>query len=72
MRVHELGLVIRWFVTFLVQQTGADQGLGHAVWVAVGRRTAVFEVALFLLADVTRNADAGTSVGHTGRELMDV
>lgn len=66
------GLVIRWFVTLLVQQTGADQGLGHAVRVAVGRRTAVFEVASFLLADVTGNADAGASVGHTCRELVDV
>lgn len=61
-----MDLIIRRFFSFLVQQTGADQGLGHGVRVAVGRRAAVFKVAFLLLADITRNADAGATVGHTG------
>lgn len=61
-----MDLVIRRFISLLVQQTGADQGLGHTVRVAVGRRAAILEVALLLLPDVARNADAGATVGHTG------
>ncbi|TNN36072.1 hypothetical protein EYF80_053764 [Liparis tanakae] len=53
-------------------QTGADQGLRHAVRVAVGRRAAVLEVALLVLAHVARDADAGAAVGHAGGELVDV
>lgn len=67
-----MDLVIRRFIPFLAQQTGADQGLGHAVRVAVGRRAAVFEVALLLLADLARDADAGSAVGHARGEFVDV
>lgn len=63
-------LVIRGFVSLLAQQTGADQGLCHAVRVTVGRRATVLEVALLLLADVAGNADAGAAVGHAGGELV--
>jgi len=65
-------LIIRWFRSLLVQQTGADQGLRHAVRVAVGRRAAVLEVALLVLAHVARNADASAAVGHACGELVDV
>lgn len=64
--------IIRRFIPLFVQQTGADQGLGHAVRVAVGGRTAVFEVPLLLLAHAARNADAGAAVGHTSGEFVDV
>lgn len=64
--------IIRGLIPLLVQQTGADQGLGHAVRVAVGGWAAVFKVALLLLANATGNADAGTTVGHAGREFVDV
>lgn len=67
-----MGLVFRRFVSLLAQQTGADQSLGHSVRVAVGRWTAVLEVALLLLADHARNADAGATVGHACGELVDV
>lgn len=63
---------IHRFIPLFVQQTGADQGLGHAVRVAVGGRAAVFEVPLLLLAHAAGNADAGTAVGHAGREFVDV
>lgn len=65
-------LVIRRFIPLLVQQAGADQGFGHTVWVTVGRRTAVLEVTLLFLANLARNADAGTTVSHTSREFVDV
>lgn len=64
--------VIRGFIPLLVQQTGADQGFGHAVRVAVGRRAAVFEVPLFLLAHVAGNANAGAAVGDACGEFVDV
>lgn len=64
--------IIRRFISLFVQQTGADQGLGHTVWVAVGRRATVFEVPLLLLAHAARNADAGAAVGHAGGEFVDV
>lgn len=67
-----MDLIIHRFFSLLVQQTGADQGLGHTVWVAVGGRAAVLEVALLLLAHVTRNADAGATVGHPSGEFVDV
>lgn len=65
-------LIIHRLVSLLAQQTGTDQGLGHAVRVAVGRRAAVLEVALLLMADAARDADAGATVGHARRELVDV
>lgn len=65
-------LIIRWFLSLLAQQTGADQGLRHTVRVTVGRRAAVLEVALLVLANVARNADAGAAVGHACGELVDV
>lgn len=65
-------LVIRRLIPLLVQQTGADQGFGDTVRVTVGRRAAVFEVTLLFLANLARNADAGSTVGHTSREFVDV
>ena len=67
-----MDLVIHRFVSLLVQQTGTDEGLSHTVWVAVGRWAAVLEVAPLLLADITRNADAGPTVGHACGEFIDV
>ncbi len=67
-----MDLVIRRFIPLLVQQTGADQSLGHTIRVAVGGRAAVLEVALLLLADAARNADAGATVGHASGEFVDV
>ena len=65
-------LVIRGFFPLFVQQTGADQGFGHTVRVAVGRWTAVLKVTLLLLADAAGNADAGAAIGHARREFIDV
>lgn len=67
-----MDLIIRRFIPLLAQQTGADQGLRHSIRVAVGRRAAVLEVALLLLAYAARNADAGATVGHTSGEFVDV
>lgn len=64
--------IVHGFFPLFVQQTGADQGLGHAVRVAVGRWTAVLEVTLLLLADAAGDADAGATVGHACREFVDV
>lgn len=64
--------VIRGFIPLLIQQTGADQGFGHAVRVAVGGWAAVFKVPLFLLAHVAGNANAGAAVGHACGEFVDV
>lgn len=67
-----MDLVIHRFIPLFVQQTGADQGFGHTVRVAVGRWAAVLEVTLLLLANIARNADAGATVGHTCREFVDI
>lgn len=64
--------VFHGFIPLFVQQTGADQGFGHTVRVTVGRWAAVLKVTLLLLANATGNADAGTTVGHTCREFIDV
>jgi len=48
-----------------------DDSLGHSIRVAVGRGTAVLEVATAVLAHLPRNADAGAAVGHAGREVVD-
>lgn len=58
--------IVRGFIPLFVQQTGADQGLGHPVRVTVGGWAAVFEVALLLLAHAAGNADAGATVCHAG------
>lgn len=69
---YVMNLVFCWFVTLLAQQTGANQGFGHAVRVTVGRRAAVFEVALLLLTDASWDADACAAVSHAGGEFVDV
>lgn len=56
---------------FFIKQTGASNRLGHAVWITVCSRTAVLEVAFLLLAHLARDADAGSSVGHSSREVLD-
>lgn len=67
-----LDSIVHGFLPLLVQQAGTDQGLGHAVRVAVGRWAAVLKVTLLLLADAAGDADAGAAVGHARRELVDV
>jgi len=44
----------------------------HAVRIAVGRWTPVFQVAAPLLGDVARNADGDSAVGNSRREIVDV
>lgn len=56
----------------LVEHCCPHDGLGDRIGVAVGRRPPVLEVAVAILADLARDADAGASVGHTGGELEDV
>lgn len=64
--------IVHGFFPLLVQQAGTDQGLGHAVRVAVGRWAPVLEVTLLLLAHAAGDADACATVGHARRELVDV
>merc|ERR1711972_1229336 len=51
------------------------RGLHHdgrdAVRVTVGSRTAILHVALTILLGLARDADGGTTVGHTVLELFD-
>lgn len=56
----------------LVEHRRPHDGLSDRVGVAVGRRPPILEVAVAVLADLARDADAGASVGHAGRELEDV
>lgn len=67
-----MDLIVHRFISLLAEQTGADQSLCHGIWVAVGRRTAVLEVALLLLAHGARDADTGATVSYASRELVDV
>lgn len=56
----------------LVEHRRPHDGLGDRVGVTVGCRPPILKVAIAVLADLARDADAGTSVGHTGREFKDV
>lgn len=63
--LNDLGYFFFW-----VQKAGDCNGLCHSIWVAVCWRTAILEVAFLLLAYLARDADAGTSVCHSGRKLF--
>lgn len=65
-------LIVRWLISLLVEQTGADQCLRDSIGVAVGRWATVLKVTLLLLANSARNADAGATVGYASGELVDV
>lgn len=54
----------------LSHQRRAAQHLRDAVGVAVGRRSAVLQVAIAIFAHLPRNPDAGAAVGDSGRELV--
>lgn len=56
----------------LIEHRGPHDGLGDRVGVAVGRWPPVFKVAKAVLAHLARDADAGSTVGHSSRELKDV
>jgi len=56
----------------LVEHRCPHDGLGDRVGVTVGCRPPILKVAVAILADLARDADAGTSVGHASRELKDV
>lgn len=56
----------------LIEHRCPHDGLSDRIGVAVGRRPPILKVAAAVLADLARDADAGTSVGHAGRELEDV
>lgn len=69
--VH-LVFVLEGLVASFVEKTRADEGFCHRKGVTVGRGATVFKVTLLLLADSPGNADASATVGHTGREVVDV
>lgn len=56
----------------LVEHRCPHDGLSDRVGVAVGCWPPILEVAVAILANLARDADAGTSVGHAGGELKDV
>lgn len=75
LRAASLGhlvLVLEELLTHFVQKTCADEGFRHGGGVTVGRRVMVFKVAFLLLANSPRDVDAGTKVGHAGREVLGV
>ena len=53
----------------LSHQRCAAQHLRDAVRIAVGRRPAVLQVAVAILADLPRNANAGAPIRDSGREF---
>lgn len=55
----------------LIKQAGADDGLRHTVRVTVCCRAAVLKVAPLLQSHLARDADAGTTVGHSRAEVLD-
>ena len=55
----------------LVHHRRPDQHLGDAVRVTIGRRTTVLQVPEPVLGHGPRDAHAGVTVGHAGRELVD-
>lgn len=67
-----LVLVLERLLPGLIEQTRADNGFRHGKGITVGGRTAVLKVTPFLLAHSPRDADTGTSVCHSGREVVDV
>ncbi|TNN49789.1 hypothetical protein EYF80_040013 [Liparis tanakae] len=59
-------------ISSLAQLTShADQNFKIPASQNVGGRTAVLEVALLVLPDQARNANAGAPIGHAGREGVD-
>lgn len=56
----------------LIEHRRPHDGLSDRIGVAVGCWPPILEVAVAVLADLARDADAGTSVGHASRELEDV
>lgn len=67
-----LVLVLKRLVSSFIEETRADEGLCHSIRITVGGRPAVLEVAPLLMAHTPGDADAGATVGHPSRELMDV
>lgn len=58
-----LWVIFLMFRSF-VEACGAHNDFGHFVWIAVGRRSAVFQVAFLFFGTSTWNTDAGTTVGY--------
>lgn len=59
-----------WLPIDLVKADCAHQRFGDRVRVAIGGRSAVFNVAESVGCALTWNADAAASVGNSGRELF--
>lgn len=56
---------------FFFQKAGYGDGLRHCIRVTVCCGTAVLKVPFLLLPHLPWDADAGTSVGHSSREVVD-
>lgn len=48
-----------------------DDNLGHRVGVTVGRWSSVLQVAVSVLGHLSWDSDAGSTVSHSGGEVMD-
>jgi len=53
-----------------VQATSLDQDFSDGVRIAVGRRSAIFQISAFLLSTISWNSNGAATIGHTSREIV--